>query len=138
MASLLKVDALTGVTTAGSISVTGEGNSTTTNLQQGLAKAFISFDGTGTVSIDTSFNISTLTDNAAADYSIAYTNNVSTSNHPVTGSNIGSSETNYLGYICSDAVAQATTGVTVHFVYHNGSSNNDQDPVHLVTNGSLA
>ena len=38
MASQLKVDTLTGVTTAGSIVVTGEGNSTTTNLQQGLAK----------------------------------------------------------------------------------------------------
>ena len=41
MASILKVDTLTGVTTAGSISVTGEGNSTTTNLQQGLAKAWV-------------------------------------------------------------------------------------------------
>tara|TARA_B100000035_G_scaffold236397_1_gene204652 strand:+ start:432 stop:545 length:114 start_codon:yes stop_codon:yes gene_type:complete len=36
MASELKVDKFTGVTTAGSISVTGEGNSTTTNLQQGF------------------------------------------------------------------------------------------------------
>ena len=44
MASILKVDTLTGVTTAGSISVTGEGNSTTTNLQQGLAKAWVSFN----------------------------------------------------------------------------------------------
>ena len=35
MASELKVDKFTGVTTAGSILVTGEGNSTTTNLQQG-------------------------------------------------------------------------------------------------------
>ena len=41
MASQLKVDTLTGVTTAGSIVVTGEGNSTTTNLQQGLAKCWI-------------------------------------------------------------------------------------------------
>ena len=39
MASELKVDKFTGVTTAGSILVTGEGNSTTTNLQQGLVKA---------------------------------------------------------------------------------------------------
>ena len=39
MASELKVDKFTGVTTAGSIDVTGEGNSTTTNLQQGLLKA---------------------------------------------------------------------------------------------------
>ena len=44
MASELKVDKFTGVTTAGSIDVTGEGNSTTTNLQQGLAKAWVQYD----------------------------------------------------------------------------------------------
>ena len=44
MASELKVDKITGVTTAGSIDVTGEGNSTTTNLQSGLAKAWGDFD----------------------------------------------------------------------------------------------
>jgi len=40
MASELKVDKFTGVTTAGSILVTGEGNSTTTNLQQGFGEGF--------------------------------------------------------------------------------------------------
>ena len=43
MGSQLKVDTITGVTTAGSIAITGEGNSTTTNLQQGLVKQFSSF-----------------------------------------------------------------------------------------------
>ena len=65
MASLLKVDALTGVTTAGSISVTGEGNSTTTNLQQGLAKAWVNFIQGGPTARD-SFNLSSLTDVAVA------------------------------------------------------------------------
>ncbi len=36
--SEIKTDKFTGTTTAGSIVVTGEGNSTTTNLQQGLVK----------------------------------------------------------------------------------------------------
>ena len=36
--SEILVNKLTGTSTAGSIVVTGEGNSTTTNLQQGLAK----------------------------------------------------------------------------------------------------
>jgi len=62
MASILKVDTLTGVTTAGSISVTGEGNSTTTNLQQGLAKASINFTQVSTQTIRSSVNISSLTD----------------------------------------------------------------------------
>ena len=48
MASTLKINTLTGVTTAGSIAVTGEGNSTTTNLQQGLCKVWVNFKGTTT------------------------------------------------------------------------------------------
>ena len=48
MASTLKINTLTGVSTAGSIAVTGEGNSTTTNLQQGLCKSWVNFNGTGT------------------------------------------------------------------------------------------
>ena len=40
MASELKVDKFTGVTTAGSIDVTGEGNSTTTN-QMMMQRVFI-------------------------------------------------------------------------------------------------
>jgi hypothetical protein len=138
MASILKVDELRGIVSAGDITVTSEGGAATQSLQQGLAKAFISFDGTGTVSIDTSFNISTLTDIAAAQYSITYTNNVSTSNHPVTGSNIGSEETNYYSYISSTGVAQTTSVSRFHSVHYTGSVNNDQDPVHIVTNGGLA
>ncbi len=70
MASILKVDTLTGVTTAGSISVTGEGNSTTTNLQQGLAKAWVNLDGTGTIAIRDSFSVSGVADNGTGDYTV--------------------------------------------------------------------
>ena len=59
MASQLKVDTLTGVTTAGSIDVTGEGNSTTTNLQQGLAKSWVRFNASsGTPATNDSLNAS--------------------------------------------------------------------------------
>ncbi len=69
MASLLKVDALTGVTTAGSISVTGEGNSTTTNLQQGLAKAWVNFDGTASgAAARGSLNLASMTDSGTGIY----------------------------------------------------------------------
>jgi len=61
MASELKVDKFTGVTTAGSIDVTGEGNSTTTNLQQGLAKVWCKLTGAAQT-INDSFNLSSRTD----------------------------------------------------------------------------
>jgi hypothetical protein len=66
MASILKVDTLTGVTTAGSISVTGEGGSTTTNLQQGLAKAWVDIPS-GQASINDSLNVSSLDDDGTGD-----------------------------------------------------------------------
>ena len=79
MASELKVDKFTGVTTAGSILVTGEGNSTTTNLQQGLVKCWSHFNGTGTVAITDSFNQGSLTDVGTGNYMVVMTNNMSTS-----------------------------------------------------------
>jgi hypothetical protein len=83
MASVLKVNTLTGVTTAGSIAVTGEGNSTTTNLQQGLCKAWhLSSDAA--VPTD-SFNISGGTDNGTGDYSYAFSNNMGNVNYAPSG-----------------------------------------------------
>ena len=80
MASELKVDKFTGVTTAGSIDVVGEGNSTTTNLQQGLAKAFLAYKGTATNSIYDSNNISSVSDNAAGKQTPNFTNNFNGAN----------------------------------------------------------
>ena len=75
MASQLKVDTLTGVTTAGSIVVTGEGNSTTTNLQQGLAKAWINFDGSASgAAARGSFNLASMTDTSTGVYVCNLTN----------------------------------------------------------------
>ena len=76
MASLLKVDALTGVTTAGSISVTGEGNSTTTNLQQGLAKAWASYEMYSSDTIRGSFNVSSKADNGTGESTLSWTNSM--------------------------------------------------------------
>ena len=76
--STVKVNTLTGTSTAGSIAVTGEGNSTTTNLQNGLAKAYATINAyqttTGTT---TSFNISSTTDDGAGLWDCSYTNNMS-------------------------------------------------------------
>ena len=87
MASELKVNTLTGISTAGSIAVTAEGNSTTTNLQQGLIKAWTFFDGSaGSLSAGDSFNESSLTDNAAGDYTFTITNAMNSTSYVNTGS----------------------------------------------------
>ena len=80
MASILKVDTLTGVTTAGSISVTGEGNSTTTNLHQSLVKVWAKFNGSSFGELD-SFNVSSFTDSGTGNYTENINNDFSNANH---------------------------------------------------------
>jgi len=72
--SEIKTDKLTGVGTAGSIVVTGEGNSTTTNLQQGLIKSWYCLQGSDTFAIKDSFNTASATDNGEGDYTTVRTN----------------------------------------------------------------
>ena len=81
----LKTNTLTGTSTAGSIAVTGEGNSTTTNLQQGLCKAWATFNATGTAATRDTFNVSGLTDNGTGDFSFAFSSNFATANAYVAG-----------------------------------------------------
>ena len=92
MASVLKVNTLTGVTTAGSIVVTGEGNSTTTSLQQGLAKAWaVSVSGASPLD---SFNISSVTDNSTGNYDFTISSAMANSNFVVCGMATGLNKVN--------------------------------------------
>ena len=83
MASTLKINTLTGVTTAGSIAVTGEGNSTTTNLQQGLCKAFV--EANDAAGFTLSFNISSGSDDGTGDYSYNFTSNLGSADMAMNG-----------------------------------------------------
>ena len=71
--SEIKTDKLTGTSTAGSILVTGEGNSTTTNLQSGLTKAWVNLNGSTFATRD-SFNAASATDTGTGNYFISFTN----------------------------------------------------------------
>ena len=73
----LKTNTLTGTSTAGSIAVTGEGNSTTTNLQQGLAKAWCHWTQVSTQTIRDSFNISGITDGGTGKTTLSINNDMS-------------------------------------------------------------
>ena len=64
----VRINQLSGIDTAGSITVQGEGTSTT-NLQQGLTKVWCAADENSSVVIRDSFNTSTLTDNSTANTS---------------------------------------------------------------------
>ena len=128
MASILKVNTLTGASTAGSIAVTGEGNSTTTNLQQGLAKYWTQFNGTGTVATQDSFNQGGLTDNGTGDYTTSFTNNMNNDDYATGfGCNTGEPEVHTL----------ATSSIRMNALNSSGS-NNDKSIISYGILGDLA
>jgi len=83
--SEILVDNLTGKTSAGDITVTSEGGAATQSLQQGLAKAWVNFDGTGTIAARDSLNLSSLTDNNTGQYQINYSSSMSNANYSISG-----------------------------------------------------
>ena len=65
---------------AGNLTVTGEGGTAVTNLQQGLSKAYLNLDGTGSIANRDSHNISSLTDAATGNYDFEFTTNMASAN----------------------------------------------------------
>tara|TARA_R100000353_G_scaffold99595_1_gene72428 strand:- start:466 stop:897 length:432 start_codon:yes stop_codon:yes gene_type:complete len=124
--STLKANTLTGTTSAGSIVVTGEGGSTTTNLQQGLAKAWANVNQ-GTPSIRDSLNLSSNTDNGEGDFTANWSNNFSAAEYVAAGmaTNDG---TNYTrgpgGFYQKDTSAMTTSSHTTIACWGSSSSSN--------------
>ena len=74
--SEIAIDKLKGVASSGSISVVGEGGTTTTNLQQGVAKMWVNYTGISTTAARDSFNLSSLTDSAVGQTLLIINNNM--------------------------------------------------------------
>ena len=57
----------------------------TQNGMTGIAKAWVNFNGTGTVAIRDSFNVSSITDNGTGDYTVNFTTALPNANYSVVG-----------------------------------------------------
>jgi hypothetical protein len=130
--SQILTDKLTGTSTAGSILVTGEGNSTTTNLQQGLAKVWVNFNGTGTIAARDSLNLSSLTDNATSDYTINPANALANANYCGIGNGWESG-----GYTSTTTYTPTTSSLRVKYS-SPVAANADSSYVNTAIHGDLA
>jgi len=132
MASELKVNTLTGVSTAGSIAVTAEGNSTTTNLQQGLAKVWVDYSGSGTTYND-SFNSTSATDNGTGDYTFTLTNSMGSTSYSGITDALNTDNNNFDCFMHTQAASSFSARLRV------GDSGSDTDKeTYGVAHGDLA
>ena len=63
-----------------------------TNVINGSAKAWVNFNGTGTVAIRRSFNVSSITDNGTGDYTVNFTNAMEDANYAVNAISLPTSD----------------------------------------------
>ena len=141
----IKTNVFEGQTTAGSITVQGEG-SATTNLQQGLAKAWVNFDGTasGAAARD-GFNNASMTDGGSGIYTVTITNAMNSTNSMVvsglcTDDNAANNHVANISLLrTSGGSPFTTTTVGFNTVFEtSGATLNDMDFVTVAIHGDLA
>jgi hypothetical protein len=74
---------------AGALTISTLNNDTgvlaTQNGMNGIAKAWVNFNGTGTPAIRASFNVSSITDNGTGDYTVNFTTAMPDANYSLAG-----------------------------------------------------
>ena len=106
--------------TAGVTQIIGYSNSMRSAMS--ACRAFVSFNGTGTVAIRSSYNVSSITDNGVGTYTVNFTAAMVDANYLVSGSaNDSTAGSTYLwlatGSAASADISRTTTGVKVQSIY---------------------
>jgi len=84
-----------------------------TNVINGSAKAWVNFNGQGTVAIRESFNVSSITDNSTGNYDVNFTTAMSDANYSTVCGGYG-------GNPCTIGNPQTTSAVQVISFYNGG------------------
>ena len=135
--SEIKVDTLTGKTSAGDITVTSEGGAATQSLQQGLAKAWWNLNGTGTIAGRDSLNVSSYDDVGTGLYDSNYTNAMANADYSFQGTTGVNSNTAYV-FVYNASQAPSTTDVRFGCDIYSNVTLQDQAYIFGTLNGDLA
>jgi hypothetical protein len=132
---LLKVANSTKLTmnSTGQTTIVGEGGTTTTSMQQGLAKSWTHFNGDSFGSRD-DFNTSSLTDVSTGNYTFAITNNMGNRNYTLTTNGTRAND-QHVGCYWYDNLTTQAKMFTMDFT---SNSYEDTDTVMAVIHGDLA
>jgi hypothetical protein len=98
---------------------TGSSSVPSDTVINGSAKAWVNFNGTGTVAIRASFNVSSITDNTTGDYTVNFTTPLVDANYAASfsGSNVSAGAAWGLG----NATPTASAIRIITFGYNGGA-----------------
>ncbi len=142
MTSQLNVDTIVDKAGSGGTNVkigntstyVSDAGSATQNTVQGLCKSWINFDGTGTIAISDSHNVTSITDDGTALYTVTIANDMANATYALTviGDDSGS-RANTFGY--AEAYAVGSFQIRLQ---DDQSSSIDTDIVGCTVHGDLA
>ena len=148
--SRINVDKITGATgTASGAPITLSGDTATLGSGADIkgainasgtapiyaCRAWVNFNGSGTVAIRDSGNVSGITDNGTGDYTVNYTSTMPDANYTVFVSNIGSSSNNYWSFAASYGGSSVTNSSCRFVLIHHAGSQNDMNRISFCTIG---
>ena len=82
-----------------------------------MARAWVNFNGTGTVAIRASGNVSSITDNGTGDYTVNFTTAMPDANYSITGASGGANSTsNGAVYLADQATARTVNLFRVYMI----------------------
>ena len=84
----------------------------------GLAKAWVNFNGTGTVAIRASFNVSSITDNGTGDYTVNFTTALVDANYSVAASGGGGASSGTV-FLCPRGANPSASAVRLYAITAN-------------------
>lgn len=87
----------------------------------GSAKAWVNFNGTGTVAIRAAFNVTSITDNGSGDYTVNFTTAMADANYAVLATG-GDSAANYNVIHTSSTTAPTAAAVRIQSVTQNSGN----------------
>jgi hypothetical protein len=100
-----------------------------TNEQKQVCKAWVNFNGTGTVAIRAEYNVSSITDNGAGDYTVNFTTALADTNYAAVACcrpNAGGGSPHYVFVVeHKDTVVRSETALRIYLL--NGVTNVPQD-----------
>ena len=114
------------------------------DVVNGSARAWVNFNGTGTVAIRASYNVSSITDNGTGDYTLNFTTAIADANYAISGM-VSNTVTNWdirlagatrgaVGVHQQGDTAPTTTAVRIETLYgSSGTSNGVQSDFSQVT-----
>jgi len=99
----------------------GTNSTSATNCIQGSAKAWVNFNGTGTVAIRASYNVSSITDNGTGLYTVNFTNAFADVNYAALASYGGQEPSGGQG-VRIPMTSSTTTSIQMNYANQNADS----------------